>query len=192
MSRIVIMGPPGVGKGTQASRLAAELGVAHITTGQMLRDEIDRGTHLGRNLAHTVSAGEYVSDAITAELLRARLAARDALDGFVLDGYPRTAAQVAALDAMLERRGQSVDVVLLLEADERILLSRVAGRAADGRADDRPEVAQHRLALYRTTTAPIVAAYDDRGLVRRIDAARSRDAVAADIADLISAPAGLL
>jgi adenylate kinase len=178
MKRVVLFGPPGVGKGTQGGRLAAALGVPVISTGDLFRAHVKNGTDLGTRLSALIAAGDYVPDSITNTMLTERLAEPDAADGFLLDGYPRTADQVAELDRLLERSGESLDAVLLLAASDQVLEERLLKRAADqGRSDDTLEVIRHRLALYHAETEPLVALYDAAGLVLRVDGVGSPDEV---------------
>ncbi|QHC61077.1 adenylate kinase [Rathayibacter sp. VKM Ac-2760] len=170
MSRTVIMGPPGAGKGTQGALLSAVLGVPHITTGGLFRDEVGRGTALGLQVADALHSGRYVDDSLTTAMLRGRLQRDDAADGFVLDGYPRTMEQVAALDELLDEEDREIEAVILLHVEESTLLARLTNRAED-REDDRPEVVRERLARYHELTPPIAQAYEERGLLRRINGA---------------------
>lgn len=178
MKRVVLFGPPGVGKGTQGGRLAVALGVPAISTGDLFRAHVKNGTELGTRLSALIAAGDYVPDSITNTMLAERLAEPDAAVGFLLDGYPRTADQVAELDRLLALAGTSLDAVLLLAADDDVLEERLLKRAADqGRADDTPEVIRHRLALYHAETEPLVALYDAADLVLRVDGVGTPDEV---------------
>lgn len=178
MKRVVLFGPPGVGKGTQGGRLAVALGVPAISTGDLFRAHVKNGTELGTRLSALIAAGDYVPDSITNTMLAERLAEPDAAAGFLLDGYPRTADQVAELDRLLALAGTSLDAVLLLAADDDVLEERLLKRAADqGRADDTPEVIRHRLALYHAETEPLVALYDAADLVLRVDGVGTPDEV---------------
>jgi adenylate kinase len=178
MDRVVIFGPPGVGKGTQGGRLAAALGVPAISTGDLFRAHVTNGTDLGRRVQSLLSAGDYVPDSITNAMLEERLAAPDAVDGFLLDGYPRTADQVAELDRLLAAQDATIDAVLLLQAPDEVLVDRLLKRAVDqGRGDDTPEVIRHRLALYHQETEPLVALYDAVDLVLRVDGTGTPDEV---------------
>jgi len=158
--RIVLLGAPGSGKGTQAARLKAELGVAHISTGDLLRAQVKAGTPLGIQAKAVMDAGQLVSDEIVLGMLEARLAEPDCKPGFILDGYPRNLAQADALDGLLDRIGQPLDIVLLLHVDPDVLFERLAGRArAEGRKDDNPETVRERLCVYEAQTAPVVDHY---------------------------------
>jgi adenylate kinase len=178
MERVVLFGPPGVGKGTQGGRLAAALGVPAISTGDLFRAHVRDGTELGDRLSALIASGDYVPDSVTNTMLAERLAEPDAVGGFLLDGYPRTADQVAELDRLLALSGTSLDAVLLLAASDEVLEERLLKRAADqGRSDDTPEVIRHRLALYHRETAPLVALYDAADLVLRVDGTGTPDEV---------------
>jgi adenylate kinase len=178
MKRVVLFGPPGVGKGTQGGRLAASLGVPAISTGDLFRAHVKNGTDLGTRLSALIAAGDYVPDSITNTMLAERLAEPDAAGGFLLDGYPRTADQVAELDRLLALSGESLDAVLLLAASDEVLEERLQKRAADqGRSDDTLEVIRHRLALYHAETEPLVALYDAAGAVLRVDGVGTPDEV---------------
>lgn len=178
MKRVVLFGPPGVGKGTQGGRLAAALGVPAISTGDLFRAHVTDGTDLGKRLSALIASGDYVPDSITNSMLDERLAEPDAAAGFLLDGYPRTADQVAELDRLLALSDTSLDAVLLLAAPDEVLEERLAKRAAEqGRSDDTPEVIRHRLALYHAETEPLVALYDAADLVLRVDGVGTTDEV---------------
>ena len=160
------MGPQGSGKGTQAARLATRLGVPAISTGDIFRANVKGGTPLGVQAKALIDAGDLVPDSITNAMVRDRLAQPDAAEGFILDGYPRNAAQVEALDALLAERGYELDAVLELTADRTELLARLARRAQlEGRADDTAEVIEKRLAIYGEQTQPLTDRYRDRGLL---------------------------
>ncbi|SMH39111.1 Adenylate kinase [Rathayibacter oskolensis] len=177
--RVIMMGPPGVGKGTQAAVLAEALGVPAISTGELFRAHVADGTELGTRLRAIVEAGAYVPDEMTNALVAERLDEPDARDGFILDGYPRTLAQVDELDRMLEARGSRIERVVMLAADTDVVVERLLARAAEqNRADDDPEVIRHRIAVYERETAPLEKVYADSGLVVRIDGSAAQDEVA--------------
>jgi len=168
--RVVFMGPPGAGKGTQAQILAAALAVPHISTGDLFRANVGGGTPLGIEAKKYMDAGEYVPDSVTNGMVRDRIAQADCEPGFLLDGYPRTVDQVAELDAMLAEQGHSVDRVLELTVDTDEVVGRLLKRAQDqGRADDTADVIRRRLEVYFEQTAPLVAVYRDRGILIEVD-----------------------
>jgi adenylate kinase len=168
--RLLILGPPGAGKGTQAARLAAHYGIPAISTGDIFRSNIADRTPLGQKVKAIVDAGDYVPDSITNELVRDRLAQPDTDGGFLLDGYPRTRAQVDELDGMLAERGQALDRVLELVVDSDVVVQRLLERAAtQGRSDDTEDVIRNRQKVYADETAPLVDVYGDRGLLVRVD-----------------------
>lgn len=170
MTRIVLLGPPGAGKGTQAARLAEALGVPAISTGDIFRANIAGGTELGRTAQAYTARGELVPDEVTNAMVAARLDQPDVGGGFLLDGYPRNVAQVAELDAMLAARGIALDVAVELTADTEVVVERLLRRATvEGREDDTEPVIRHRLAVYREQTEPIAALYADRGVLVRVD-----------------------
>jgi adenylate kinase len=176
--RLVLLGPPGAGKGTQAKRLAERLGVPAISTGDIFRSNVSSGTELGLLVKSYLDSGEYVPDSVTNDMVRGRLAEPDASNGFLLDGYPRTTAQVEVLDAMLAERGLALDAVLELTADADEVVQRLLKRAEiEGRADDTEEVIRRRLEVYAEQTAPLTAVYSARGLVRKVDGMGAVDGV---------------
>ncbi len=169
--RLLFVGPPGAGKGTQAQRVASRLGIAHVSTGDMFR-ALDGTTPLGQRVQAIMAAGDYVSDDIVIEMLEDRIAKSDAEAGFILDGFPRTLAQARALDEHLGERG--LDMVVLFEVAEDELVARMLGR---GRVDDNRETILNRLEVYREQTAPLVELYDSRGLLERVDGTGTMDEI---------------
>ena len=168
--RLILMGPPGAGKGTQAKVIAEKYGVPAVSTGDIFRANVSEGTPLGQEAQRYMDAGDYVPDEVTNGMVRDRLAETDAASGFLLDGYPRTLAQVDELDAMLADLDASLDAVVLLVVDEDELVSRLVQRAqSDGRSDDTEEVVRHRQEVYHEQTEPLVEVYSRRGLVRTVD-----------------------
>jgi adenylate kinase len=168
--RLVILGPPGAGKGTQAKRIAARFGIPAISTGDIFRANIAAGTELGLLADSLVKAGKYVPDEVTNDLVRNRLAEPDAAAGFLLDGYPRTADQVGALDGVLAAADTALDAVLELTVDADAVVQRLLKRAEiEGRADDTEDVIRHRMEVYAEQTEPLVSLYTGRGLVVKVD-----------------------
>lgn len=168
--RLLIVGPPGAGKGTQAARIAEELSIPAISTGDIFRDNVSQETELGVLAKSYMDAGEYVPDSVTNDMVRSRLAEPDAAEGFLLDGYPRTLDQVEALDGMLAELGTPLDRVLLLEADTDTVVERLLARGREsGRSDDTAETIRHRQNVYAEQTAPLVDVYESRGILRRVD-----------------------
>jgi adenylate kinase len=181
--RVVLLGPPGAGKGTQAQVIAKELSVPAISTGDIFRANVSGQTDLGQQAKAYMDAGDLVPDEITVAMVTDRLAEPDAVDGFLLDGFPRTIAQAEQLQSSLAERGQALDGVLELVVDEDELVRRLSGRRmlVDGewvqRDDDKPETVRHRLEVYREQTAPLSGFYDKAGLLSRIDAIGEIDEV---------------
>lgn len=178
MSRLLLIGPPGAGKGTQAVRLSESYDIPAISTGDIFRSNVKNETELGKQAKAYMDAGDNVPDSLTNELIRTRLAEQDAENGFLLDGYPRTTDQVRELDEFLIGHGTALDAVIELVADPDIVVERLRKRAAEqGRSDDDEAVVRHRLDVYREQTAPLVDVYADRGMLVKIDAIGSVDEV---------------
>jgi adenylate kinase len=170
VSRFLIVGPPGVGKGTQAARISEAFGIPTISTGDIFRSNIAQGTELGKQVKAIVDAGDYVPDTLTNALVEDRLRSADAAHGFLLDGYPRTPDQVQHLDALLAADGQALDAVIRLLADREEIVRRLRKRALEqGRADDSEEAIRHRQEVYQRETEPVVAMYRDRGVLLEVD-----------------------
>ncbi|WP_409483729.1 adenylate kinase [Arsenicicoccus dermatophilus] len=168
--QLIIMGPPGAGKGTQAAKIADELGIPAISTGDIFRANIKDETELGLKVKEITAAGRYVPDEITNAIVADRLTQADCEPGFLLDGYPRTVGQVEALDGMLAEAGRSIDAVLVLTVDTDAVVRRLLKRAEiEGRADDTEDVIRERMAVYERETAPLIDVYRRRGLLREID-----------------------
>jgi adenylate kinase len=184
---ILVLGPQGSGKGTQAKRISAAHGVPHVSTGDMFRAAIAAGTELGRRVEPILASGELVPDELTVALIRERLGQDDAAAGFVLDGFPRNLVQAEELDTMLAGIGRPLDLVLFFDLDDATATERMLGRAADeGRADDTPEVIARRLAIYHEQTEPVVGRYRQAGTLRTLDAAASIDEVFAQIEAVVA------
>ncbi|WP_305997112.1 adenylate kinase [Arthrobacter horti] len=186
MTRMLIIGPPGSGKGTQAERISERLGVVAISTGDIFRANVKGETPLGLEAKQYMDAGDFVPDSVTNRMVRDRLSHGDVADGFLLDGYPRTVAQVDELDAILSETHTKLDVVLQLTADDEELVSRLLGRALEtGRSDDNEAVIRHRLDLYHGQTEAVVAKYAERGILRRVDGIGGIDEVTDRVMDAI-------
>lgn len=186
--RLIILGPPGAGKGTQAARLADERGIPHISTGDIFRKNIAQGTELGLQVKEILASGGYVPDEVTDRIVADRLAQPDAAAGFLLDGYPRTLPQVEALDALLAGGEQSLDAALQLVVDDDELVARLLERArTSGRVDDTEEVIRERMSIYHEQTAPLARYYADHGLLVEVDGMGTVDEVAARIAQALDA-----
>ena len=183
--RLILLGPPGAGKGTQAQRLVERHGVVPLSTGDMLRAAVAAGTPVGLRAKDIMARGELVPDEIVVAIVADRIDEPDARNGFILDGFPRTVAQAEALERMLAEKTMKLDAVVELRVDDRVLLDRIRTRvAASGgavRADDTPEALQRRLEVYHAQTAPLIAFYRDKGLLRTVDGMASIDEVSRQI-----------
>ncbi|GGJ36878.1 adenylate kinase [Paenarthrobacter histidinolovorans] len=178
MARLIIMGPPGSGKGTQAEHLARHFGIPAISTGDLFRAHVRDKTELGLEAGGFMDRGEFVPDHVTSDMLKQRMEEPDAADGFLLDGYPRTVIQIGALDEMLATRGQQLEVVLALTASDSELLARMLRRAHEqGRSDDTEAVIQRRLELYREETQPVLTAYTKRGILLTVEGTGERETI---------------
>ena len=176
--RLVLLGPPGSGKGTQAARLKDELQIPHISTGDLLRAEVAAGSELGLQAKEVMARGELVSDEILLGMIRSRLSREDVANGFILDGYPRNVAQANALDALLASINQPLQAVVQLDVANELLVERIAGRAkAEGREDDNPESVRKRLQVYSDSTAPVIGFYESRGALAKVDGVGTLDEV---------------
>lgn len=182
------MGPPGVGKGTQAKGIAEHYGVPAISTGDIFRANVRNQTPLGLEVARIMAEGSYVPDEITDAIVRDRLAEPDAAAGWLLDGYPRTLAQVEALDGVLAGAGHGIDAVISLVAEEAHLIDRLLKRAElEGRADDNAETIKHRMEVYNEATDPLIAIYRERGLLVEVDGLGTVDEVGQRITEALDA-----
>lgn len=185
--RLVLLGAPGSGKGTQAARLKTHLQVPHISTGDLLRAEVAAGSPLGLQAKEVMARGDLVSDDILLGMLEDRFSRTDTAGGFILDGYPRNLAQAGALDALLQRIGQPMDVAVQLAVDNEHIVERLAGRAtAEGRADDNPESVRKRLSVYDEQTAPVIEFYRQHGQLTVVDGVGALDAVFTRIVEAIA------
>jgi adenylate kinase len=182
--RLVLLGPPGAGKGTQAARLVEKYGLLHLSTGEMLRAAAEAGTPTGLAAKEIMARGDLVPDEVVVKIIEDRIAEKDAANGFVLDGFPRTVAQAQSLDAMLAAKGQKLDAVIELEVDAEKLVDRIVKRAEEAkrsglpvRKDDDATVFATRLAAYRAQTAPVSAYYRGTGLLKAVNGMEPIDAV---------------
>ncbi|TFC14011.1 adenylate kinase [Cryobacterium algoritolerans] len=188
MTRLLVIGPPGAGKGTQAERMAVAFSIPAVSTGDIFRYNVKNKTPLGIQVQEFIDAGKYVPDSLTNAIVSDRLRQADAAEGFLLDGYPRTLEQVQELDRLLEAEGTALDVVVQIVADTDEVVARLLKRAAEqGRADDTAEVIRHRLDVYAEQTAPLIDIYGSRGIVVTVDGLGAVDEVTARILDALAA-----
>ena len=190
---IILLGPPGAGKGTQASTLVEERGMVQLSTGDMLREAKDSGTEMGNIVADVMARGALVTDEIVIGLIKEKLETVQA-NGFIFDGFPRTLAQADALGELLEAEGQALDAVIELEVDDEVLVTRIVGRAEEARAagkpvraDDNEESLKTRLAAYYKQTSPLIGYYYAKGMLSRVDGLGTMEAVASDIKAILDA-----
>ncbi|MEK9831304.1 MAG: adenylate kinase [Rhodospirillaceae bacterium] len=189
---IILLGPPGAGKGTQAKVLVDNHGVVQLSTGDMLRAAVASGSELGQQAKAVMDAGKLMPDEIMVEIISARIAEPDCANGFILDGFPRTTAQADALDKMLEEKGLPLDHVIEIAVNDAVLIDRINARVAETpeaerRDDDNAETLKHRLDVYHEQTAPILPYYEARGMLKRVDGMQSIDEVSKQIGAIISA-----
>ena len=186
-ARMVLLGPPGAGKGTQAARIAARLGIPAISTGDIFRANVAGATELGTQAKAYMDKGEYVPDSITNAMVADRIAQDDCENGFLLDGYPRTTAQVGELDSMLKASGLALDVVVEITADAEAVVARLLKRAGEqGRADDTEPVIRRRLEVYAESTAPLADLYAERDLLVQVDGMGEIDVVTGRIMEALA------
>jgi adenylate kinase len=190
--RLILLGPPGAGKGTQAQRLVEKYGIAQLSTGDMLRAAVAAQTEVGKRAKAVMDAGELVSDEIVNAIVAERIDQPDCARGFILDGYPRTLAQADAVEAMLAQRGITLDAVIELVVDDRALVGRIVGRAEEAKAagqpvrkDDNPEVFEERLREYYKKTAPLIGYYHAKGVLRGVDGMAPVDEVTRQIGAIL-------
>lgn len=187
MTRLLIVGPPGAGKGTQSARISQSFGIPAIATGDIFRQNIKDGSPLGLKVKAIVDAGDYVPDSLTNELVASRLDEADAADGFLLDGYPRTLEQVDYLGRLLSGKGQTIDAVIQLVADQDEVVTRLRNRALEqGRTDDTEDAIRHRQEVYVRETSSLIAVYRDRGLLVEVDGLGDIDEVSSRIASALA------
>ncbi|MEL7027755.1 MAG: adenylate kinase [Pseudomonadota bacterium] len=190
---LILLGPPGAGKGTQAQRIVDSRGLVQLSTGDMLRAAVAAGTEVGKKAQAIMDRGDLVSDDIMVEIIANRIEQPDCASGFILDGFPRTIAQAEALDRLLADKKRTLDVVLELRVDEQALIDRIRSRAAEtggARADDTEETLKKRLEVYRNQTAPLIPYYEGHGKLRVVDGMKSIDEVTAEIDAVLSAASG--
>ena len=192
--RLVLLGPPGAGKGTQATRIAKRFAVPQLSTGDMLREAVASASAIGARVKDIMERGDLVPDDVVIAVVADRMDHSDAANGFILDGFPRTVAQAEALDRELAARGIGLDAVIELEVDEDVLLVRIKGRAEEAgnrgqpvRRDDSPEVFKTRLKAYRAQTAPVTEYYRSQGLLHIVDGLQPIDVVTEELAEVLSA-----
>lgn len=192
--RLILLGPPGAGKGTQAQRLVEKHGIPQLSTGDMLRAAVQAGTEVGKRAKAVMDAGELVSDAIVNAIVAERIDQPDCARGFILDGYPRTLVQADAVEAMLAERGIALDTVIELVVDDKALVGRIVKRADDAKAagqpvrkDDNPAVFEERLREYYKKTAPLIGYYYAKGKLKTVDGMASIDAVTVEIGKVLAA-----
>ncbi|HVP29018.1 MAG TPA: adenylate kinase [Myxococcota bacterium] len=185
--RLLLLGPPGAGKGTQAQLLKERLGIPQISTGEMLRAAVRAGTALGRKAKALMDEGRLVPDELVIEIVEARFREPDAAKGWILDGFPRTTAQAEALDALLARRGEALERCVALEVDDDAIVKRLLKRAElEGRSDDNESTIRERMREYRAKTAPLVAYYKARSVLRPVDGVGTVDEIAARVAGALA------
>lgn len=188
---LILLGPPGAGKGTQAKRLVDERGFAQLSTGDMLRAAVSAGTELGVKAKAIMDAGDLVSDDIVVGMIAERIQQPDCKDGFILDGFPRTVAQAEALDKMLDAKGLAIDHVFEMQVNEEILFDRIRQRIsetpeAERRSDDTEDTLRKRLVVYREQTAPIIPHYKSKGALKSVDGMAAIEDVAAELAAILN------
>jgi adenylate kinase len=186
---LILLGPPGAGKGTQAKRLEETYSIRQLSTGEMLREAVASGSPLGLEAKRIMDAGELVPDSVMIRMISDRVDQADCRNGFILDGFPRTVAQAEALDAMLAEKGRAIDHVIEFQVDEEAMVARILKRREEeGRSDDNEETLRRRLDVYRRQTAPIIPHYRGKGALKTVDGMASMDAVTAQLEAIVGAP----
>jgi len=189
--KLILLGPPGAGKGTQAKTLEQRYNITQLSTGDMLRQAVAEGTSVGRIAKDIMERGDLVPDELVVSIISDRISAPDCANGFILDGFPRNVKQAQALDKMLAEKGIELDAVVELEVDDGILIDRIEKRASemegDVRADDNAEALKKRLAVYHKQTAPLIKYYNERGALRGVDGMAAIDVVAGQIEEVLQA-----
>lgn len=185
---LILLGPPGAGKGTQAKRLEVAYGIKQLSTGDMLREAVASGSSLGLEAKRIMDAGDLVPDSVMVQMISERVDQPDCRNGFILDGFPRTVAQAKALDAMLDEKGLAINHVIEFKVDEDAMVARILKRAAEeGRSDDNEETLRKRLDVYRRQTAPIIPHYSGKGALKTVDGMASMDVVTAQLREVVGA-----
>lgn len=185
---LILLGPPGAGKGTQAKRLEESYGIKQLSTGEMLREAVASGSALGLEAKRIMDAGDLVPDSVMVQMISERVDQPDCRNGFILDGFPRTVAQAEALDAMLAEKGLAIEHVIEFRVDEDAMVARILKRAAEeGRSDDNEETLRKRMEVYRRQTAPIIPHYREKGALKVVDGMASMDAVTSQLKGIVGA-----
>ena len=191
MLNIILFGPPGAGKGTQAARIIEQFGLAHLSTGDMLRSEIKAGTELGKEVEAIMASGKYVSDEIVIKIIDGKLGQHADAQGFIFDGFPRTVPQAEALDRLMAGRNLKIDAMVRMEVPQQELIQRLLKRAQEqGRADDNEESIQQRIQEYETKTLPVATYYEQQGKLQSVNGLGSVEEIFGRISDLLRAHSG--
>jgi adenylate kinase len=184
--RLILLGAPGVGKGTQAKMIASKFGISHISSGEMLRKAVSEGSEVGLQVKSLIDNGQLVPDDLMIELVHERIDEDDCANGYILDGFPRTVAQAEALDELFTLRREAISRVILFDVSDDELCKRLSERrGAESRADDTPEIQERRLRVYREQTAPLIRYYEEQGLLSRVEASGKVDEVQSEVLKLL-------